>query len=113
MVLFHVSSEHSPKIRASILKGRTSESHEETEHLSSVSEISLAHLSYIDMFVCLLGIRTMRVDDPFLVAERKLHMHPIHHYFSGDLHERKEGCYVVMKSNAFPSWILMDNLVPG
>lgn len=55
----------------------------------------------------------MRVDNPFLVAEKKLHMHPIHHYFSGDPHKRKEGGYVVMKSNAFPSWILMDNLAPG
>lgn len=44
---------------------------------------------------------------------KKLHMCSIRHHFTGDFPKRKEGGYVIMKSDAFPSWILMDKLAPG
>lgn len=60
---------------------------------------------------CLLRT-AVHADDPFLVAKEVTYVF-YSPPFTGDVPKRKEGGYVVMKSDVFPSWILMDNLAPG
>lgn len=55
----------------------------------------------------------MRADDPFLVTKQRSYTCVLFAPFHWRLPKRKEGGCVVMKNDASPSWILMDNLAPG